>query len=180
MSNTKSSNQTAVPEAKGALDRFKFEVANELGVPLTDGYNGNLTSKQNGSVGGYMVKKIVSEQPLNFNSIFYIIPRYFAFNIFIPSPVKGISRRTIFPCLIIKPCLYTGYIFWCYKQGIRLVKSSDQNNNLAESPSIPYSLFLDFDNMQVSLLYDTTLIFFVHFLRKYWTHFLLFWTYLGN
>ena len=75
MSNTKSSNQTAVPEAKGALDRFKFEVANELGVPLTDGYNGNLTSKQNGSVGGYMVKKIVSEQPLNFNSIFYIIPR---------------------------------------------------------------------------------------------------------
>ena len=71
MSNTKSSNQTAVPEAKGALDRFKFEVANELGVPLTDGYNGNLTSKQNGSVGGYMVKKIVSEQPLNFNSIFY-------------------------------------------------------------------------------------------------------------
>ena len=108
------------------------------------------------------------------------IPRYFAFNIFIPSPVKGISRRTIFPCLIIKPCLYTGYVFWCYKQGIRLVKSSDQNNNLAESPSIPYSLFLDFDNMQVSLLYDTTLIFFVHFLRKYWTHFLLFWTYLGN
>ena len=75
MSNTKSSNQAAVPEAKGALDRFKFEVANELGVPLTDGYNGNLTSKQNGSVGGYMVKKIVSEQPLNFNSIFYIIPR---------------------------------------------------------------------------------------------------------
>ena len=69
MSNTKSSNQTAVPEAKGALDRFKFEVANELGVPLTDGYNGNLTSKQNGSVGGYMVKKIVSEQPLNFNSL---------------------------------------------------------------------------------------------------------------
>ena len=70
-----STNTAAVPEAKGALDRFKFEVANELGVPLTDGYNGNLTSKQNGSVGGYMVKKIVSEQPLNFNSIFYIIPR---------------------------------------------------------------------------------------------------------
>ena len=75
MSNTKSSNQAAVPEAKGALDRFKFEVANELGVPLTDGYNGNLTSKQNGSVGGYMVKKIVSEQPLNF--IFY---RFFSFS----------------------------------------------------------------------------------------------------
>ena len=62
MSNTKSSNQAAVPEAKGALDRFKFEVANELGVPLTDGYNGNLTSKQNGSVGGYMVKKMLEAQ----------------------------------------------------------------------------------------------------------------------
>lgn len=53
----RSSNVAAVPEAKGALDRFKMEVASELGVPLTDGYNGNLTSKQNGSVGGYMVKK---------------------------------------------------------------------------------------------------------------------------
>ena len=57
MTKNSSSNRAVVPEAKGALDRFKFEVANELGVPLTDGYNGNLTSKQNGSVGGYMVKK---------------------------------------------------------------------------------------------------------------------------
>ena len=72
---SRSSNRAAVPEAKGALDKFKYEVASELGVPLSDGYNGDLTSRQNGSVGGYMVKKIVSEQPLNFNSIFYIIPR---------------------------------------------------------------------------------------------------------
>ena len=57
-SNT-SSNKAVVPEAKG---RFKYEVANELGVPLTDGYNGNLTSKQNGSVGGYMVKKMIEAQ----------------------------------------------------------------------------------------------------------------------
>ena len=57
-----SSNSAAVPEAQSALDRFKFEVANELGVPLTDGYNGNLTSKQNGSVGGYMVKKMIEAQ----------------------------------------------------------------------------------------------------------------------
>ncbi|MFR8248177.1 MAG: small, acid-soluble spore protein, alpha/beta type [Lachnospiraceae bacterium] len=56
-----STNTAAVPEAKGALDRFKFEVANELGVPLSDGYNGNLTSKQNGSVGGYMVKKMIED-----------------------------------------------------------------------------------------------------------------------
>ena len=57
-----SNNTAAVPEAKGALDRFKFAIANELGVPLTDGYNGNLTSKQNGSVGGYMVKKMIEAQ----------------------------------------------------------------------------------------------------------------------
>ena len=62
MSNTSSSNKVTVPEAKGALNRFKFEVANELGVPLTDGYNGNLTSAQNGSVGGYMVKKMIEAQ----------------------------------------------------------------------------------------------------------------------
>ena len=55
-------NKASVPEAKGALNRFKFEVANELGVPLKEGYNGDLTSRQNGSVGGYMVKKIIEAQ----------------------------------------------------------------------------------------------------------------------
>ena len=58
----RSSNTAAVPEAKSALDKFKFEVANELGVPLKNGYNGDLTSYQNGSVGGYMVKKMIEEQ----------------------------------------------------------------------------------------------------------------------
>ena len=62
MTNNNSSNKVVVPEAKSAMNRFKFEVANELGVPLTDGYNGNLTSKQNGSVGGYMVKKMIEAQ----------------------------------------------------------------------------------------------------------------------
>ena len=57
-----SRNRVEVPEAKSALERFKYEVANEIGVPLTDGYNGNLTSKQNGSVGGYMVKKMIEAQ----------------------------------------------------------------------------------------------------------------------
>ena len=65
---SRSSNTTAVPEAKGALDRFKYEVANELGVPLTNGYNGNMTSKQNGSVGGYMVKKMIEEQEKQMSS----------------------------------------------------------------------------------------------------------------
>ena len=61
MSN-RSSNAAAVPEAKSALDRFKMEVAQEIGVPLKEGYNGDLTSKQNGSVGGYMVKKMIEAQ----------------------------------------------------------------------------------------------------------------------
>ena len=57
-----STNKAAVPEAKGALDRFKYEVASEIGVPLSDGYNGDLTSRQNGSVGCYMVKKMIEAQ----------------------------------------------------------------------------------------------------------------------
>ena len=56
------SNRVEVPEAKAAMDRFKTEVASELGVNLKEGYNGDLTSKQNGSVGGYMVKKMIEAQ----------------------------------------------------------------------------------------------------------------------
>ena len=59
---SRSSNRAAVPEAKAALDKFKYEVASELGVPLTEGYNGDLTSKQNGSVGGHMVRKMIEAQ----------------------------------------------------------------------------------------------------------------------
>ena len=58
----RSSNKAAVPEAKGALDKFKYEVATELGVPLTDGYNGDLTSREAGSIGGEMVKKMIMKQ----------------------------------------------------------------------------------------------------------------------
>ena len=47
---------------KKSLERFKYEVADELGVPLSNGYNGDLTAKQNGSVGGYMVKKMIEAQ----------------------------------------------------------------------------------------------------------------------
>ena len=65
---SRSSNRAAVPEAKGALDKFKYEVANELGVPLTEGYNGDLTSRQNGSVGGYMVKKMIEAQERQMSS----------------------------------------------------------------------------------------------------------------
>ena len=54
-----SNNSTSKKEAKSAMDRFKTEVASELGVNLKDGYNGDLTSREAGSVGGEMVKRIV-------------------------------------------------------------------------------------------------------------------------
>lgn len=60
--NSGSSNRVNVPEARAALDQFKYEVANEIGVPLKKGYNGDLTSAQNGYVGGYMVKDICPER----------------------------------------------------------------------------------------------------------------------
>lgn len=58
MSNTKSNN-LVVPNAREAMDKFKMEAANEVGVSLKQGYNGDLTSRQAGSVGGQMVKKMI-------------------------------------------------------------------------------------------------------------------------
>ena len=53
------SNKTLVPEAKAALEQFKMEAANEVGVNLNQGYNGDLTARQAGSIGGQMVKKMI-------------------------------------------------------------------------------------------------------------------------
>ena len=58
MANSKSSGRLVVPAAREAMDKFKMEAANEVGVNLKQGYNGDLTSKQAGSVGGQMVKKM--------------------------------------------------------------------------------------------------------------------------
>lgn len=52
-------NRIVVPEAKAAMEQFKMEAANEVGVTLNKGYNGDLTSRQAGSVGGQMVKKMI-------------------------------------------------------------------------------------------------------------------------
>ena len=52
-------NKIVVPEAKKAMENFKMEAANEVGVNLKQGYNGDLTSRQAGSVGGQMVKKMI-------------------------------------------------------------------------------------------------------------------------
>ena len=56
----KSSNRIVVPEATDAMERFKMEAANEVGVNLKPGYNGDLTSRQAGSVGGQMVKNVLT------------------------------------------------------------------------------------------------------------------------
>ena len=56
------SNKIMVPQAKEAMERFKMEAANEVGVNLKQGYNGDLTSRQAGSVGGQMVKKMIEAQ----------------------------------------------------------------------------------------------------------------------
>ena len=55
-------NRVEVPEAKAAMDRFKTEVASELGVNLKEGYNGDLTSKEAGSIGGEMVRRMIKSQ----------------------------------------------------------------------------------------------------------------------
>lgn len=55
------SNKALVPEAREGLNRFKMEAANEVGVNLKQGYNGDLTSRQAGSIGGQMVKKMVEQ-----------------------------------------------------------------------------------------------------------------------
>ena len=58
--NSKSSNsKIMVPEARAAMDKFKMEAANEVGVTLQKGYNGSLTSREAGSIGGQMVKKMI-------------------------------------------------------------------------------------------------------------------------
>ena len=57
--NNSNSNKIVVPEARQAMNRFKMEAANEVGVTLKEGYNGDLTSRQAGSIGGQMVKKMI-------------------------------------------------------------------------------------------------------------------------
>lgn len=56
---SKNSNKLNIPEAKAAMNKFKMEAASEVGVNLKQGYNGDLTSKQAGSIGGQMVKKMI-------------------------------------------------------------------------------------------------------------------------
>ena len=63
---TKNSNKLNVPEAKAAMDQFKMEAASEVGVNLKNGYNGHLTSREAGSVGGQMVKNVCPIRTANY------------------------------------------------------------------------------------------------------------------
>ena len=58
-------NQKLVPEAMSALDKFKYEVASEVGVNLKDGYNGEISAKDAGKIGGQMVKKVIEQAERN-------------------------------------------------------------------------------------------------------------------
>ena len=60
-----SRNKASIPEAKEALNKFKMEAANEVGVDLKNGYNGHLTAREAGSVGGQMVKKMIQQYEKN-------------------------------------------------------------------------------------------------------------------
>ncbi len=60
-----SSNKKLVPEAMTALDKFKYEVASEVGVNLKDGYNGDISARDAGKIGGQMVKKMIEEAERN-------------------------------------------------------------------------------------------------------------------
>ena len=68
-SNSTTGTKVNVPEAREAMNRFKYEVANEIGVPLKQGYNGDLTSAQNGYVGGYMVDHMFTERHNTFSRL---------------------------------------------------------------------------------------------------------------
>ena len=63
---SKNSNKLNVPQARAAMDKFKMEAASEVGVNLTNGYNGDLTSREAGSVGGQMVKKMIPIRTVKF------------------------------------------------------------------------------------------------------------------
>ena len=63
---SKSNNQLNIPEARDAMNKFKMEAANEVGVNLKQGYNGDLTSREAGSVGGQMVKKMSTVRTMKF------------------------------------------------------------------------------------------------------------------
>ena len=68
MSNQNRSNSQMVPEARGALNNMKYEIARELGVDYQQAYKGNLSARENGYVGGYMVKRLIEQAERNMSN----------------------------------------------------------------------------------------------------------------
>ena len=92
---SRNSNQLNVPQAKDAMNRFKMECANEVGVNLKEGYNGDLSSKEAGSVGGQMVKKISPIRTRNFireNRRAYGHEIDYIFNVYVAVHIQCICR----------------------------------------------------------------------------------------
>ena len=67
------SNKKLVPEAMTALDKFKYEVASEVGVNLKDGYNGDISARDAGRIGGQMVKKMIQQVENNMKQFYFLI-----------------------------------------------------------------------------------------------------------
>ena len=74
MSNTNNSNKKLVPEAMSALDKFKYEVASEVGVTLKDGYNGDISAKDAGKIGGNMVRKMIQRVSIPTSNSLALLP----------------------------------------------------------------------------------------------------------
>ena len=90
--NSGKGNRISVPEAKSALNNMKYEIANELGVNLKQGYNGDLSSREAGYIGGYMVKKMSSQRTSFFPIRAAALPPNFGYTVTVTSPSP--SRRT--------------------------------------------------------------------------------------
>ena len=86
MANSNGGSQINVPQAKDALNNMKYEIARELGVNLKQGYNGDLTSREAGYVGGYMVKGMYTEERFFFKIRLILSPEFrmtFKFTVFL-------------------------------------------------------------------------------------------------
>lgn len=95
--NSGKGNRISVPEAKAALNNMKYEIANELGVNLKQGYNGDLSSREAGYIGGYMVKKMSSQRTSFFPTRAAALPPNFGYTVTVisPSPSRRTSMRSM-------------------------------------------------------------------------------------
>lgn len=95
--NSGKGSRVSVPEAKAALNNMKYEIANELGVNLKQGYNGDLSSREAGYIGGYMVKKMSSQRTSFFPIRAAAFPPNFGYTVTVtsPSPPRRTSMRSM-------------------------------------------------------------------------------------